>query len=367
MSQNKKPVNFKAKYITLGIVVALLVVAIVLCVVFAGNKETKAIMTLETNPGIQLILDADNNVVGQVALNTDGEQLLALVDFNGMSAEAAAKLFAQTANELNKINSNTTSGVASDGATQVNITISAENSANYAKLASNVKKTVNEYFSENGIFAGAVTQLSNDVRAAIERMDVDNLGVSAREYAEMTTQEILEYAKTTSKDLEKIAIDTRAQISTQFDSLYNTVLKIADDAFALADEAFDKAKTALDNAKKDLDAATTQIEKELKQITYDTAKSAYDTAKSAYDKAKATFDEKKAELKKQWDAKVAEFEKNAETYFTNLKTSAKNAYDSAKTTVDARIKAFQDKTAEEKAAVQTSIKAFQESLTSSAA
>lgn len=357
--KEQKPVNFKTKYITLGIVVALLIAAIVLCIVFMGNKEAKAIMTMETNPGVQLVLDKNNKVVSQVATNADGEKLLTIVDFTGMSAEAAAELFAKASTEWGKINTvDTSSGASADGSTKVVITISAEKSEEYAKLASSVKSTVNKYFSENGIFAGAVTSVSEDVATAVNKM-----GVSAKEYANKTTQEILDYAKEASSDLEKIAISARDSMKTDFETLYATVIAGTDKLFEAADKSFKAAETALNDAKKALDSAKDSAQKAIQQAIYDAAKKTYDTAKADYDKAKAEFEKKRVELKKQWDVKITELEKNAEAYFKQLKIDMETAYNAAKTEIQTHIDNFNKKSDAEKQAAQDKIKLLQNSLT----
>lgn len=354
MSKSKKPVNFKAKYITLGIVVALLVAAIILFLVFMGDKDAKAIMTMETNPGVQLVLDENNKVVGQVAINADGESLLAIVSFIGLSAEDAAKLFAQASTEWGKINT----AVGSDGQ-EVTITISAEKSEDYAKLANSVKSTVNKYFSENGIIAGAVTSVSNDVKAALT-----NMGVSAKEYANKTTQEMIDYAKKASADLEKIAYTTRTEMQGAFDKLYGSLMSAVETGFEQADELFTKAETALNTAKAELDKATDATKVYL-QTQYDLAKTAYDKAKAAYDEAKAKFEQKRAELEKKWAEQIAEYEKAAEEHFAKLKTEMTAEYKTAKAKVQQAIEDFNKQSDKDKAAIQANIKKYQDSLTSS--
>lgn len=357
-SKQKKPVNFKAKYITLGVVVAVLIVAVVLFFIYNNNRDAKAYMTMQTNPEIQVVLDSGNKVVGQVALNSDGEKILAVVSFEGLSAEDAGKLFAQTVTEMDKMSKATSSAETSTaaGKTNVNITITAENSQNYEKLANSVKSTVNKYFSDNGIFAGAVTSLSNDVKKVAE-----NMAISAKDFTGMTTQEILNYTKQSSDELEQMSRDTLAKVQEFYNKTYDTVLGAVDKAFAAADTVLAECKTALDQAKKAYDKAEGAV-KDAQKVLYDTAKTAYDNAVEAYNKAKANYNEKKVDFKKQLDTKIAELKAEAKTVYEQAKADAKTAYNTTKETVNTTIENFKAKSAADKKAVQDQIAEFQKSL-----
>ncbi len=357
-----KPVNFKAKYITLGIMVAVLIAVVVVFIIFSSRgQDAKAYMSMETNPGVQLVLDSNNKVVGQVALNDDGEKMLAVVSFKGMTAEDAAKLFAQTATEMDKMNGNQDSTVETGKATTVKIQISAETTANYENLAKSVKDTVNKYFSDNGVFAGAVTNVSNNVKSAAEKMVVDTT-----ELAHMTTQEILNYTKESASELEQMSRTTLATVQTTYAEIYNTMLAAADKIMTTADETFAQAEKVWAEAEKiyneTYSKATTDEGKQVIQKTYDTAKKIYDDAVKAYNDAKAEFNTKKAEFKKTLDTKIDEIVKSAEKAFNELKANAKTVYEETKADVNKSIDAFKKLTADEKTAMQKSIKTFQEGL-----
>ena len=83
------------KGLIIGIVAVIVVVAVALGLIFGlrKNEEASAIMQLETNPSVQLILD-DDTIIGEVAINEDGEEMLALVSFVGLKVEVAAEKFA---------------------------------------------------------------------------------------------------------------------------------------------------------------------------------------------------------------------------------------------------------------------------------
>ncbi len=357
MAKSNKPVNFKAKYITLGIMVAVLIAVVVLFIVLnSRGQDAKAVMAMETNPGVQVVLDANNKVVGQVALNADGEKMLAVVSFKGLTAEEAAELFAKTSTEMEKMNSYDGSKFASGKADKVTITISAENSANYANLASKVKNTVNKYFSENGVMAGAVTELSNDISAAVEKMVIDT-----KETAHMTTQEILNYTKESCAELEKMAISTRDKAKETFNTIYNSVLAAADVIMDGADKAFAAAEEVWAGWEKKYNEASAEAKKAMQSL-YDAAKETFNKAKDTYNQAKAEFNKTKAEFKKKLDAAIEKIEAEAKAAFDKLKADAKTAYDATKKLVETNVDKFKELSKEQKDTWQASIKEFQDSL-----
>ncbi len=342
-NKSQKPINFKAKYITLGIMVAVLVAAIVLFIVFNNREEdAKAYMTMQTNPSVQLVLDANNKVVGQVALNDDGDKVLAVVSFKGLSAEDAAKLFAQTATEMDKMN--TSGGADATTGTQVNIQIAAEKTADYEKLATSVKETVNKYFADNGIFAGAATNLSNDVVAAAKKMALDTA-----DFAHMTTQEIMNYTKTSASEMEKMTHNAVASAQSKCTELYNSVLATVDAAFTTAEKELNEAK---DNLAKMTDSASKKV--------YQTV---VDGCQTAYDSAKKTYDQVKADFEKRLNEAINKIKTETQQAYDTMKTQAETAYNSSKAKIEETLAVFKEKTAEAQATIKDNIGKFQATLT----
>ena len=95
----------KAKLITIitsaVVAVALIVTAICLIVANANRKKeyelrektATSIMTCETNPSVQFVLNGNDKVMRVVALNNDGKALELNGEFIGLTAEDAAELF----------------------------------------------------------------------------------------------------------------------------------------------------------------------------------------------------------------------------------------------------------------------------------
>ncbi len=67
--KEQKPVNYKTKYIILGVLIAVLVVAVVLCIVFLGNpgdeNTTNSFMALSEN--IEQAVTAGNSGIENVS------------------------------------------------------------------------------------------------------------------------------------------------------------------------------------------------------------------------------------------------------------------------------------------------------------
>lgn len=330
--ETKSTSNFKAKYITLGVLVAVLIVAVVLVVVFGGKSEPKAIMEMNTNPSVQVVLDNNNKVVAEVALNADGEKMLANVSFIGLKAEAAVEKFAQTASNMGLMNKG--DATTPDGAVKVEVNISAEKTGDYTALAKKVEENVNKYFSDNGIFAGAVAKVDTNISGALATM-----GANAKDFANKTTTELLSYAKTTADDLNKIAISKRDQITTKFNELYNSILKVADEAMIAAKNALDALGNVSDTLKKE--------------------------AQELYDNALKTYKETKANLDRQFREFLSNLQTESTTILKDLEATAKETF---KTTSDAfqqAVKSFKDKSESEKTEIQVDITAFQQTLKAS--
>ncbi len=315
--------------IIIGIVAVLLVVAIVggLLYYFLRQEESKAsaIMQLETNPGIALVLDQNNIVIAEVALsdNEDGEEMLSLVSFVGMNAEDAAKKFAETAAKMDKMN-DSFEGTTTTKATEVRITISAEDVSKYQQLADSAKSVVNEYFKENGIIARAVNDVNDKINEALSAWAVD-----ARDYANLSTEELLNYAKTSADELRQVAITRRNELATEFNDLYNE--KVAE-----------------------FEARLNEIKQEL-----DSNENVPQVVRDAYHSALRAYNEAKTRLNEEYDSFVKSIQEQSESYFNNLKAEAEAAYQSTIEEYNNRVQEFKDKSADDIEAILEIIAQYQ--------
>ena len=158
----------KAKKLSIIIVsvvlaIALITTAIVLIIVNNNNKKREqtetTIMTCSVNPKVQFILNGNDKVMKVVALNSDGQDIALNGEFVGLKAEQAAELFISLSTETGLIDIDTTG-------TKVEIIFSGLKN-DYNNLKNKVVESVNGYFDKNGIIAGAVAKIDEDLKNAI--------------------------------------------------------------------------------------------------------------------------------------------------------------------------------------------------------
>lgn len=295
------------------------------------NNQASAIMTLQTNPEIQLVLDQNNKVMSVNAINSDGESLIMNVNFVGKSAEEAAKLFAEVSTNYGKIDLNT-SGQS------VNITIACEDETNqkYTELKTKVANKVNNYFKEIGVIAGAMVNVTENITAEVEK-----LGVDINEYANKTYKEIITDVESTYKELEGVALNLRDSLFTHIDSLKTTFSTM----FNLEDQIADLT-TQINN----LDLKT-EIGKAMK----DSLSNQIAQFKNQYKTLKAQYEENIDEF-------VEQLKENSESTLATIKSEINTAIENGKITVQNHINAFKNLNESAKNAIIADIETFQNSL-----
>lgn len=140
--------------------VALITTAVIL-IIANNNREKTAttILTCKVNPQVQFVLNGNDKVMKVVALNSDGQEIAINGDFVGLKADDATELFIKLGTEAGHIDLNTTG-------TEVSIHISGLKD-NYKALKDNIVDSVNKYFDENGIIAGAKATIDEDIKNSI--------------------------------------------------------------------------------------------------------------------------------------------------------------------------------------------------------
>lgn len=315
----------KVSWKLIAMITAFVVIAaVVLLLIFLPkNKTPNAVMECSVNPDVQFVLDTNNKVMQVNYLNEDAEVLLKDVKFEGKSAEDAAQMFVKLSTEAGFIE-------VSTSGTEVNITISAEDTNKIKDLKSKVTTKVNEYFGENGIIAGAVTTLKSDFNEAITK-----LGVSTSEIAGKTQKEVLELLNETSENVKDIAYSLQNGFMEFVNELKNS-------------DAFKKIPT---------------LEETINNINEQINKSGLpsETKKALTKQLNAAKDELN-DLNKKLEQKIDE-------KIEELKTLSKQIYDNAKTILNQKIneakQAIEDHkeyVKSHKEAVDAAIKAYQDSL-----
>lgn len=314
----------KSKSWIFAIVTAVILVAVIVGVMFIAknnDKNAKAVMECSVNPSVQFVLNSSNKVVGVNVLNEDGEKIVANVNFEGKSAEEAAKLFVELSTEAGHINVNT------EGTT-VNINIYAENTKDFEALKENITNNVNKYFSENGIIAGAITNISNDLKATL-----NNLKVSSKEYADKTTDEILKLINSTTDELKDTSVTLRADLMN----------------------AIEVVKTSLSKTIDTLTESITALQEKIEKLENSELKT---NLQKQLDEAKKQLKEAKAELEKKINAEVEKIQNQSKEILEKAKTAMKEAQEVGKEVLKNHKDAFQ----KDKELIERKIKEYQDSL-----
>ncbi len=320
MEKNKKNVG---KIIALVVSLVVIVTAALLIIFLPKNQTPKAVMELNVNPNVQFLLDSNNKVMAVNYLNDDAQTLLKDTNFNGKSAEQAAQLFVKLSTEAGFIEISTSG-------TRVDVTISCETPEELTQLKDKIIENVNSYFDENGIIAGAVVSITENVDEAIQK-----IGIQAKDTLNKTKKELLELYNETSKDLKDIALCFQSELMTFIQDLKDNAFS---DMVAL-EERIDNLMEQIENSN-----IADEIKKELqKQL---------DTIKTEYNK------------------RVEEFNNFVQEKIDELKEKSKEIYNQARKQLQQHkqnckklIKQHKEYFKNHKEAVQDAINAYRESLT----
>lgn len=336
----------------LGLLVALvLVVGLGVGIYFLAspNQEASAVMTLQTNPEIQLVLDQNNKVMSVNAVNEDGESLILNVNFVGKTAEEAAKLFAEASTNYGKVGLQTTNG-------EINVTIACDDatSAKYTELKTKVTNKVNDYFKEIGVMAGAVVNVTENIQAEIEK-----LGYQISDYVNKTYAEIMADVETKSKELKNVALANRDQIFTKLSQLkteFSEMFNLEDTITSLKAQINDY-KTQIATKKEELKTAN-EFEKIAINAALDAAETALDTVEKSLNTAEKSYKEFKSEYEAKLDAFIKDLRQKSEAALE----TAKARLQEVKTEVNNHINEFKNKEESVRNQIIADIEAYQNSL-----
>lgn len=157
MTKRKKLITI---IVSCVLAVALIATAVILIVANSNREKTEtSIMSCSVNPEIQFVLNGNDKVMRVIALNGDGEDIAINGEFVGLKADKAAELFIKLSTEAGYIDVDTTG-------TRVDVTLTGLKN-DYNKLKDQIVSSINGYFDENGIIAGAVAKIDEDIKNTI--------------------------------------------------------------------------------------------------------------------------------------------------------------------------------------------------------
>lgn len=289
-----------------------------LCVVLVGcaeseensNVEKLSYISMRINPEIELVVNADSEVVGVNAINEDGETVLAELDLVGLTADEAGESFTSMAIELGFID------VDADNAT-VYILAEGESEEVTEELEEKLEKKINDLFDRKGIFGKVSHEDLEEYKELAEEW-----GVSLRDarmvsrilelYPEKTLEEVLELSL--EERIELIKDDAKAnglpvKLRDEYKAAVNEVKKEYDELFALHKELKELELKLKDETLSEEELALVQEE--------------YDAKKAEFDALNAEYEEKINALKAEQHDKVEEIKEELEQKAKALREDAK--------------------------------------------
>lgn len=322
MAKSKAKSNNLLKIVLAVVLIAVIGVAIFF-LVKPKEQNPESVMTLSVNPQIQFVLDQNNKVISVNALNDDAQALITQVNFVGKDADSAAKLFVKISTEADYIHVNTTG-------TQITINISCENDTDekYAKLKESIKNSVNGYFQEIGVKAGAVVNVAKDFVQQAE-----DFGIEAKDLANKTFEEVMELLQTRSDELKDIAYSYRDSFFTQLETLRANSTELIN-----VEGLIEKVRAQLDN-------------EYISEATRKMLNEQLDNAEKTYKELKKEFDKKVDEI-------IEQLKELSNTALEQLETNVKAKIEQGKTLLQNQIDAFN----RNKEAILADVQAYQNSL-----
>lgn len=293
------------KIISLLLVVILVVgccLTVVGCDSLGGGKNPETTrMTVDINPSIEFMVDADNKVISATALNDDGSIILAGEAFVGKTSEEAVELVVSLATDTGYI----VKGNVEADANNVKISVSGD--TKYAEnMAKKAEEKVNNFFKESGI-KGQVEKVEALKIDALKDLAKHNSIYSEEEIAQMSEEQLLkvialgrvETAELLSEDLrEAYFIAKEHEINIVERELTGNIIKGINATYQISHIAFETM----------LNAYSTAIDK-VDEMRYNLLVS----PESEYQKSLVDLRNAKAELLKQ-KTFVASLDVNGETY-----------------------------------------------------
>ena len=161
------------------------------------------------NPSIQILLNQKDRVVDVRATNSDGDKILSQVDFVGMTAEDAAEKYVSICTEAGFIDIDT-------NGTKVSITLTGSKN-DYTELKNSLVKSVNKYFDKNGIIAGAVVEINDDIKTAFQKISADIVYLETK-----TKEELIEIYAEYVEDIKGVVYNQQSALSVLYSNLKST-------------------------------------------------------------------------------------------------------------------------------------------------
>ena len=292
--------------------VALITTAVLLIVANSNREKTQtSIMSMSVNPQVHFVLNGNDKVMEVIALNAEGEEIAEVGEFVGLQAYEAAQLFVKLSTEAGYIKYDT------DG-TKVDINLSGLKN-DYVSLKDKVVKSVNNYFDEKGIIAGAVAKIEEDFKNTIKE-----LKPTAKNLDEKSEKDLMEQYKKILGLIRSDKYQIKASILTDFYAAYDKIDATYTEAVETINGILEDLKTKLATESDANEIAKLQsrieIQEEQLRIALDTFNNSLNTylnnfkvTENYLDSIVETFNTRVESQRDAFAAHIATFENNRET------------------------------------------------------
>ena len=215
-NDEKENRSMKKILIPIGLTtIAACAIAVISFNLLPRNPELHAIVSVDVNPSIDLVIDKHNKVVSVSGTNEEGKLIVAEEDIVGNDIEKAVEIIINTESETGYL----IKGNVQTGENTVTITVSADTKAIKEALEETVTNTVNQVCNQlNIVAATVVNETQKYTRDALEEKallcdstlteeDVEKM--SYDQLLSVINLHYLETAEIYSQELEKLYLDAK--------------------------------------------------------------------------------------------------------------------------------------------------------------
>ena len=224
-TEKQKRINIVIYGAVFVVVAAIAVVAIV--IMFNFNSQTPAgTVQFVTNPSVTLVINDKDRVIAVKYDNQDAETLLSKTNLLGKTIDESAQIYARLACEAGFIDTSSNSI-----GQKVEIIVSNLDGDYVQELETRLVDKMNDYFDNNGVIAGAVSNAMETLKS-----QADSLGVNVNKYIMVLDIITLtddytrdDLAKMNEEELLNIIKGLYSQLKDIAYSSYNEYLTVSED------------------------------------------------------------------------------------------------------------------------------------------
>lgn len=222
-----------------------------------GSKEegSTSYVSVEINPGVEIIVDGNGEVLSANGTNDDGKALIIDVKFEGKSIEEVIEIIMAEAEECGYLISAEYN--ADEVSKEVSISVTSENEEDQAALEADIKVEVNAYIEEHDL-AAVYNELEAKSRAHLESIVLAyNPALTEEEVKAMSYEDLMknvelatiEKAQLASVALEEYYLSVKEyqfqmaykdEIASKLNGIQATLYEVGRTALQMAIDAIEK-------------------------------------------------------------------------------------------------------------------------------